>query len=495
MEQQDNQLLNEFKNIVGEEWASSDPELVFAYSRDVNLYPDNLRSVMRPPFIVVIPKTPEELQKIVIIAKKFKSPITIIATGINICGMGVPPMGGVLVDLKRMDQIISIDEDNCTATIQPYVSVARLSCELQKRGMYIPVPGCPSTAGIISNTLFGMGLKVNNRVGRQDESIVGFKMILPDGNLLKVGSGADPVIPKDFWPHGPGPDMYMLPMWAVGTTGIMTEMTIKCWLKGEAFKEIWVAYEDIDRANDAFVELSRMEICKGLNLYGGNKYTSYFTDTREAMERMIRANPEFQLVISLEGTERRIAFEEKMIRQVAEKTGGFVLADKFAPYKSFVESHAGMSGSMYSDYSMKYWGSRGTNWTTSSHPRSDQVNLQFRAYSEAVMADPEYSDPDFGHGEFWRSIIAYPFAGGHYYLEENGIDAHPGDPKWQSLAKRVGPQFPRFGIQKRLALPSYNKAPREGLPPYKTTLHRLARDVAKRLDPDGNIHAGVMFNY
>ena len=40
--------------------------------------------------------------------------------------------------------------------------------------------------------------------------------------------------------------MHLLPIWAVGVTGIVTEMTVKCWLKGEKFKEIWVAYEDID---------------------------------------------------------------------------------------------------------------------------------------------------------------------------------------------------------------------------------------------------------
>lgn len=493
MASRDNQLLLELKNIVGVEWASDEPELVFAHARDVNLYPQNLSSVMRPPFYVVLPGTSEELQKVVVIARKYQAPITIIATGINICGMGVPPMGGILLDLKRLDRILAIDEQNCTATVEPYVTVSRISRELQKRGMYIPVPGCPSTAGLISNICFGMGLKVNNRVGRQDESVVGFKMVLPDGNILKVGTTSDPMIPKDFWPHGPGPDMHLLPIWAVGTTGIVTEMTVKCWLRGENFKELWIAYEDIDSCVKAFVEMSRMEIGKGLNIYAGNKYTSYFTDTREAMERMMRANPEFQIIISLEGSKRRIEFEENAVRKLATETGGVVLADKFAPYKSFVESHAGMSGSSYSDYSMRYWGSRGTNWTTSGFPLPEQIGEQYKAYSQAVMDDPEYGDPDFGHGEYWRSLIAYPFAGGHYYLEENGIDAHPGDIKWQELAKRVAPTFPLYGLQKRLLLPPYNKAPREGLPPYKSTLYRLAREVAKRLDPQGNIHAGVMF--
>jgi len=492
MQYNEDQLLAELINIVGAEWATTDPEVIYAYSRDVNLFPENLHSVMRPPFYVVLPATQEELQKVMVIAKKFQAPMTIQTTGINICGMCVPPMGGVLLDLKRMDKILSVDEDNCTATIEPYVSIARLNCELIKKGLYIPVPGAPSTASLISNFCVGMGLKVTNRVGRQDNSIVGLKILLPNGNFVKVGAGADPMIPKDFWPHGPGPDLHLLPIWAAGTTGIIVEMTVKCWLMGENYKELWVAYEDADDAFAAFIELSRMEICKGLNLYAGNKYTSYFTDTREAMERMIRANPEFQLIISLDGSKRRIEFEEGEIRRVADKTGGKILTDKFEPYESFVQSHAGMSGSFFSEYSMKYWGSRGTNWTTGGYPEAQKLSNQYKAYSQAVMDDPDYGDPDFGHGEFWRSIIAYPFTGGHYYLQENGIDTHPGDPKWQDLAKRVGPTFPRYGGQRGVMLPPYNKAPRTGWPPFTTPLYSVARKIAKRLDPTGLIHLGAL---
>ncbi len=73
-------------------------------------------------------------------------------------------------------------------------------------------------------------------------------MILPDGNIVKFGSGADPFSPKEFWPHGPGPDLYLLPVYGLGTMGILVEVTLKCWLLGEKTKELWVAYEDIDKA-------------------------------------------------------------------------------------------------------------------------------------------------------------------------------------------------------------------------------------------------------
>jgi len=493
MDENRDQALLELKNIVGNEWASNDPEITYAYSRDVNLYPENLSSIMRPPFYVVLPGTTEEVQKIVAVARTHKLPVIVQSTGLNIAGVCVPSRGGILMDVKRMDKVIEIDEQNMTATIQPYVSIARLSCELQKRGMFLPVPGNPSTASVISNILVGLGLKVTNRVGRQEQGIVGYKLVLPNGTIFKCGSGADPFIPKNFWPHGPGPDLQLLPVHAIGTTGIVTEMTVKCWLRGEHYKELWVSYDDIDRAAAAFLELSRLEVCKGINLYGGNKYTSYATDTREAIERMIRVNPEFQLILSMEGTTRRIAYEENLIRKIAEKTGGKIITDKFKPYQTFVESHAGMSGSFYSDYSMKYWGSRGANWVAAGFTTPDRIPDLYRAYTQAVLDDPEYSDPDFGNGETWRSIIAYPYEGGHYYFTEHGIDSHPGDPKWQEVVKRIGSALPRYGAQRGLIIMGFNRAPREGLPRVIGPYYDVAKKINEKLDPENIMQPGFVF--
>ncbi len=488
-----NSIVAEIQNIVGHEWVSSDPEIVYAHSREANLYPDNLESIMRPPMLVVLPGNTEEVQKIVAIARNRTIPITLQTTGLNVSGVCIPLRGGILMDLKRMDSILEIDEENLTATVQPYVSIARLSCELQKRGMYIPVPGNPSTASIMSNIIIGLGLKVTNKVGRQEKGIVGFKMVLPDSSLFRIGSGADTFIHKNFWPHGPGPDLHLFPVHALGSTGIVTEMTVKCWIRGEQFKELWISYEDIDSASDAFGELSRMEIAKGINLYGGNKYSSYFTDTREAMERMIRANPEFQLIISLEGTKRQLQYEEKVIRSVADRTGGRIITDKLLPYASFVESHAGMSGSFYSDYSMRYWGSRGSNWVIAGFPSPDRLAQMYKAYTDALLSDPDLRDPDFGNAEFWRSTIAYTFEGGHYFFLECGLDSHPGDPKWQEIIRRVSVSLPRHCAQKGFVVIAFNRAPREGVPDILGPYFYLAKKVRDRLDSKGIMHPGSIF--
>ena len=116
MQYNENEIKKELVNIVGVEWVSDEPELVYAHMRDVNLFPQNLESVMRPPFFVVLPNSNEEVQKVNEISRKYQLPIIIHTTGVNITGLAVPPRGAILLDLKRMDRLISIDEANCTVT-------------------------------------------------------------------------------------------------------------------------------------------------------------------------------------------------------------------------------------------------------------------------------------------------------------------------------------------------------------------------------------------
>jgi hypothetical protein len=117
----------------------------------------------------------------------------------------------------------------------------------------------------------------------------------------------------------------------------------------------------------------------------------------------------------------------------------------------------------------------------------------FKVYSEAVLDDPDYGDHDFGHGAYWRSTIAYPFEGGHYYFAEFGLDSHPGDPKWQEIVKRIGAALPARGAQRGHVVLPFNRAPREGVPNTIGPYFDLAKKVRDQLDPEGIMQPGSLY--
>jgi len=57
---------------------------------------------------------------------------------------GISP-GIILLDLRRMNRIIEINEKNMYAVVEPYVISAQLQAELMKRGFHFNVKGAGPT--------------------------------------------------------------------------------------------------------------------------------------------------------------------------------------------------------------------------------------------------------------------------------------------------------------------------------------------------------------
>jgi len=90
--------------IVGEQYVSSQPEELFFYARDPGLMPAH------KPDYVIVPQTVEEIQKIVRLANKEKIPLVPMGAGMALTGLIIPLKGGIVVDMKRMNKILEVNE-------------------------------------------------------------------------------------------------------------------------------------------------------------------------------------------------------------------------------------------------------------------------------------------------------------------------------------------------------------------------------------------------
>ena len=112
---------SEFADVVGEENLCDDPAMMAAF--------------FKTDFAAVImPKDTAQVQAVVRLCNKHKLQFRPICTGWT--GTFLP--GTVLIDLRRMDQIIEINEKNMYAVVEPYVTSAQLQAELFKRGSTPP---------------------------------------------------------------------------------------------------------------------------------------------------------------------------------------------------------------------------------------------------------------------------------------------------------------------------------------------------------------------
>jgi len=213
-------ILTELKAIAGESYVSNDPAILVCYSRDQSL------EISKSPDFIVLPETTEQVSQIVTFAQENGIAVVPWSTGVNSAGGCIPQRGGIILDLKRMNKIIEIDEENMTATIQPGVNFGRIQVELLKRNLRVINPTAPASASCLANFLDkGIGM-VSNKYGVGTDHIVNMELVLPDGRIIKTGSRLWLDNSKILAPVL-GADISGLFHASMGIFGICTEMTVK----------------------------------------------------------------------------------------------------------------------------------------------------------------------------------------------------------------------------------------------------------------------------
>ena len=149
-----NQALASFRHAVGDEW-------VFTSDEDTSLYRDAYSPVWdeaneRLISAAVAPKSAEEVQAIVRTAHEHGIPVFPISTGKNVGYGGSAPnlSGSVVIDMKRMNKVIQVDDKRHFAIVEPGVSYFDLYRYIQdnKLNVWIDVPD-PGWGSVLGNAL------------------------------------------------------------------------------------------------------------------------------------------------------------------------------------------------------------------------------------------------------------------------------------------------------------------------------------------------------
>jgi glycolate oxidase len=220
----------ELESIVGSDYISADPVVCEGYRSGPGGYECGLgyeRVMTKLPACVIMPLTTEEVQKIVKVCNKYKVPYVPYSTGWYGPRSHPHVDDELLVDMKRMNEF-EIDEKHLYAVVGPGIIYSQLQEEAMSRGMYVIVGGGGSQCSAIANMIGDGWSPLSYRIGLPHRRILGTELILPDGELVRMGSLAlqdDP-----FWGEGLGPDLRGLLRGFTGHRGflgIVTKMAIK----------------------------------------------------------------------------------------------------------------------------------------------------------------------------------------------------------------------------------------------------------------------------
>jgi len=213
-------ILNELQRIVGAEYVSSQPEELYLYSLDPGTMP------ARKPDYVVMPGSTAEVSALLKLASLHNLPVVPMGAGLVLSGLSRALKGGMILDMKRMNRILAVDEIGRYALVEAGTSQGMLQAYLEKHHPTLKhsAPDSPPIATIAGNvTIHGSG-HLSHAAGFHSEMLNGLEVVLPTGEIARIGSCAT----SDFWfSRAPLPDLAGLFLGWAGTTGVVTKLALK----------------------------------------------------------------------------------------------------------------------------------------------------------------------------------------------------------------------------------------------------------------------------
>ena len=234
-------LIRDLKSLLG-------PANVLSQKEDLLLYEFDGSVEKARPEAVVFPHTTEHVSRIVKLAAKYQVPVVGRGAGTGLSGGALARRGGVMIVFARMNRVLELDLENWRVVVQPGVVNLDISRAVEHAGLYFaPDPSSQKSCTIGGNVAENSGGPHTLAYGLTTNHIAALELVLPDGEIVRVGSR-----------HGdaPGYDLCGLFVGSEGTLALVTEITVKLSGKAEAVKTLLAIFDTVGDASRTVAEMT-----------------------------------------------------------------------------------------------------------------------------------------------------------------------------------------------------------------------------------------------
>src|SRR6516165_10181051 len=228
------------------------PDNVLSANEELLLYEFDGSVEKARPELVVFPRTTEDVSNIVRLAARYQVPIVGRGAGTGLSGGALARGGGVMIVFARMNKIIEIDLESRRAVVQPGVVNADITKAVEHAGLYFaPDPSSQKSCTIGGNVAENAGGPHTLAYGVTTNHVVALELVLPDGEVVRVGSAQG---------DAPGYDLTGLFVGSEGTLALVTEITVKLSREPEAVKTLLAIFDSVDDAAETVVDVTARAI-------------------------------------------------------------------------------------------------------------------------------------------------------------------------------------------------------------------------------------------
>ncbi len=261
-----------------------------------------------PPAAVIFAECTADVADAVKLASNHSVPVIPFGVGSSLEGHLLAVQGGISIDVSRMNQVLSINAEDLTVTVQAGVTRKQLNDAVKSTGLFFPIdPGADATIGGMSATRASGTNAV--RYGTMRENVLALEVVTASGEVIRTGTRAKK--------SSAGYDLTRLMVGSEGTLGVITEITVKLYPLPEAISAAICSFPSIEAAVRTTIQIIQMGIpIARVELIDGNTV------------RMVNAYARLELLDSplllmeFHGSPASVKEQAESVQEIALEFGG-----------------------------------------------------------------------------------------------------------------------------------------------------------------------------
>ncbi len=261
-----------------------------------------------PPAAVVYVLSTQEVSEVVTLASQYRVPVIPFGIGSSLEGHLLAVQGGISIDVSRMNQVLTINAEDLTVTVQPGVTRKQLNQAVKSTGLFFPIdPGADATLGGMSATRASGTNAV--RYGTMRENVLALEVVSASGEVIRTCTRAKK--------SSAGYDLTRLMVGSEGTLGVITEVTVKLYPLPEAISAAVCSFPSIEAAVRTTIQIIQMGIpIARVELIDANSVRMVNAHSKLTL----REEP--QLLMEFHGSPASVKEQAEAVQEIATEFGG-----------------------------------------------------------------------------------------------------------------------------------------------------------------------------